>query len=246
MLVDRSAMPRTLRFSYSRKASPTVSSAGISTASRVRRGARRRYRARDRRHPDEPDACPSSVAQPRISHDSPPLCRCECREPAAHPPLDGTLIGVDEPSQPAGRRARRATTRHGVGTLSHRAAVHRPRAPADGGQLLACCNDDLGRCENPVTIRLLDAAANKPLTFRRLPRKATQTRRSAAGIPTLLHIPPLFRRILAALIRFAQTQTVRVLVVPISLSVPTSPPRAGRSTRRAPRSASARRPLFAP
>src|SRR5207244_515238 len=70
--------------------------------------------------------------------------------------------------------------------------------------------------DKPVTVRLLDVGGDKPLTFLPLPLE-TNPSLGVRGIRLLLQHPPLLRTQLRALVRLAQTQTVRVLVPMVTL-----------------------------
>jgi len=143
-------------------------------------------------------------------------CRGECREPART--LDGTLIGV-EANLGTRRDVELAVDNgaDGVGLFRIEQLYLGRELPPTVDELLAELQATTSALrEKPVTIRLLDVGGDKPLTFLRLPA-ATNPSLGVRGIRLLLQHPPLFRTQLGALIRLAQTQTVRVLVPMVTL-----------------------------
>ncbi len=70
--------------------------------------------------------------------------------------------------------------------------------------------------DRPITIRLLDVGGDKPLPFLRFPDE-TNPALGRRGVRLLLEYAPLARTQLAALLRLAQEQDIRVLVPMVTL-----------------------------
>ncbi len=143
-------------------------------------------------------------------------CRATCRLPART--LDGALVTVE--ANLGSRRDVETAIQNGadgVGLFRIEQLYFGRALPPTDDELF----DELRATasplrKKPLTVRLLDVGGDKPLPYLRPPLE-TNPSLGVRGVRLLLQHLPLLRTQLAAIIRLAQTQDVRVMVPMVTL-----------------------------